>query len=173
MQKQCTIPDCKKPVKARRWCSCHYERFRKYGDPEVTLTPQRGLSASERFWRMVQKTETCWLWVGWRDKDGYGLFTPIHKHVRSHRFAYEEANGPIPDGLQIDHLCRNPPCVRPSHMEVVTAQTNVLRGNTVAAKNAAKTHCKHGHPFDKVNTYLRPDGRQCRACHCEVVARSH
>ena len=83
----------------------------------------------------------------------------------AHRIAYEKANGPIPAGMQIDHLCRNRACVNPSHLEAVTQRENLLRGTGTPAKNAAKTQCKHGHPFDATNTYVKPNGsRQCRAC---------
>ncbi len=87
----------------------------------------------------------------------------------AHRFSYELANGPIPEGLQIDHLCRNRGCVRPDHMEAVTPRVNYLRGDSVPAKNARKTECKRGHPFTFQNTLVveRPGfhpSRQCRTC---------
>jgi hypothetical protein len=76
---------------------------------------------------------------------------------------------PVPKGLTIDHLCRNRACVNPAHMEVVTNRVNIMRGDTPAARNAARTHCAHGHPFDESNTYHRAGkkgqaGRDCRAC---------
>jgi hypothetical protein len=84
----------------------------------------------------------------------------------AHTYAYEWLRGPVPDGLVLDHLCTNPWCVRPSHLEAVTQRENLMRGETIAAVNTQKTHCPRGHPFDEANTYVRPGGRDrgCRAC---------
>ena len=126
---------------------------------------------SERFWAKVDKSGECWLWMGCRDRDGYGRFKPTTTTPESgaHRFAYEELVAPIPHPLQIDHLCRNRACVQPDHMEVVTARENTLRGNTVAARRAAQVVCVNGHPFTAENTYRYPSnyrngGRRCRTC---------
>jgi hypothetical protein len=82
------------------------------------------------------------------------------KKVLVHRWFYEQANGPIPDGLELDHLCRNPRCCNPAHLEAVTHAENMARG-----KAAQQTHCIQGHPFDEANTYYRRSGtRDCRAC---------
>ena len=90
-----------------------------------------------------------------------------HPQVGAHRFAYTEAKGAIEDGLTIDHLCRVKACVNPSHLEAVTLRTNILRGENTAAKNARKTHCHRGHPFNEENTYRVPGGRACRQCDVE------
>lgn len=90
----------------------------------------------ERFWRRVQEQEGgCWLWVGTVDR-GYGLLSVDGKTVRAHRYSYETLVGPIPDGLQIDHLCRNRGCVNPAHLEPVTQVENIRRGD--AAKLAVE-----------------------------------
>lgn len=117
----------------------------------------------------------CWEWTGTRDSGRYGrISVPGDSGAGVHRVVYELVKGPIPEGLVLDHLCRNPPCVNPSHLEVVTHRENTLRGVGPTAVNAAKTHCKHGHPFDEQNTYHVPRGghRHCRACHAAVVRRS-
>jgi hypothetical protein len=113
-----------------------------------------------RFWGQVDKGDECWEWTGKRDPDGYGRF-----FVSVHRLAYQWLVGPIPDGLQIDHLCRNPSCVNPEHLEPVTPSENVRRSSSPAAINANKTECIHGHPFDDANTIIEANGtRHCRSC---------
>jgi hypothetical protein len=98
-------------------------------------------------------------------RTGYGKFWRDGKTVSAHRVAYELFVGPIPAGMQIDHLCRNRLCVRPEHLQLATVRENLLRGNTHAAANAAKTHCPAGHPYDEQNTYRPPDGsRMCKEC---------
>jgi hypothetical protein len=84
----------------------------------------------------------------------------------AHRLSYEHHVGPIPDGMVLDHLCRNKACIRPSHLDPVPQRTNIHRGASPTARNATATECIHGHPFDAENTYWRPDGkgRLCRAC---------
>jgi len=124
-------------------------------------------STEQRFWAKVEKTDTCWHWHGATHK-GYGRFylSPTQRSARAHRIAHELLIGPIPDGLVIDHLCRNRACVNPAHMELVTVGENNLRGVGDPAINAAKTHCKYGHPFNAANTIHRRtrNERECRAC---------
>ncbi len=123
----------------------------------------------ERFQdKVAVSTGGCWEWSGCVTSDGYGLIG-VRKgghstSLKAHRVAYELYIGPIPDGLQIDHLCRNRRCVNPQHLEPVTCRENVLRGEGLAAKAALKTHCKRGHLFDEANTYRRGRARYCRAC---------
>lgn len=122
----------------------------------------------DRFMAKVDKDAPngCWLWTAALDDGGYGVFGVTSSCTRkAHRFAYENLVGPIPAGLQLDHLCRVRNCVNPDHLEPVTPRVNVLRGVGPTAKNAAKTHCIHGHPFDAKNTYTDPRGRRdCRKC---------
>lgn len=129
--------------------------------------PKSPLSTEERFWAKVQKTDGCWAWVGARSDTGYGSFQVNAHRVGPHRFSYELLVGPIPKGLTIDHLCRNRLCVNPNHLEVTTMRDNTLRGNSITAQAARKTHCPAGHPYDLFNTYQDRDGRHCRACHRE------
>ena len=123
----------------------------------------------ERFWEKVEPCPTsgCWHWTAAKDQDGYGMFRWDGGARRAHRVSYTELVGPIPEGLQIDHLCRNRGCVNPAHLEPVTNRENVLRGENFSAKNAVKTHCDNGHEFDEGNTYIRRGKRQCRACNRE------
>jgi hypothetical protein len=114
----------------------------------------------------VQITEGCWVWLGYKDRDGYGLSgrpkVMGRGSSRAHRIAYEAEHGSIPAG-HLDHLCRNRACVRPSHLEPVTAKVNAERG-----MKAQQTHCRRGHEFNEENTYWKPNGnRSCRRCHNE------
>lgn len=118
-----------------------------------------------RFVSFVRVEESCWEWAGGKTEDGYGVFYLDHKTQRAHRVAYEIFMGPIPQTLTIDHLCRNRGCVNPLHLEAVTIKVNTLRGETLPAANATKTHCIHGHEFTPENTKIDRDGRRaCRAC---------
>lgn len=111
----------------------------------------------------------CWLREASLDNHGYAVFNFTSENgkrkSKAHQFGYELVWGPIPDGYEPDHLCRVKACCRPSHLESVTHRENMLRGNTIAAKFAAKTHCPQGHPYDEANTYRTSKGyRQCIAC---------
>lgn len=109
--------------------------------------------------------EPCWEWQRGKDRDGYGFTTYNLRWVYAHCLSYEIFVEIIPSHLQIDHLCRNRCCINPAHLEAVTGRTNTLRGTSVAAENAQKTHCKRGHPFDDENTYtMSSGGRSCRIC---------
>ena len=111
----------------------------------------------------------CVPWSGYRDSEGYGR----NGGPLAHRQVYERVIGPIPEGLTIDHLCRNRACVNPQHMEPVSMRINALRGDTIAARKAAQTECIHGHPFDLANTRIDVNGtRRCRACNRNAVRRS-
>jgi hypothetical protein len=107
----------------------------------------------------------CWIWTACKTQGGYGLFGAKRKLVLVHRFSYETMVGPIPSGMQLDHLCRNRLCVNPDHLEPVTCRENLARGKTLMAANLSVTECPKGHQFDELNTYVTKKGaRQCRAC---------
>lgn len=112
----------------------------------------------------MQLVGPCRLWTGTLDSDGYGRASAGRL---AHRVTYELEVGPIPPGLEIDHLCRNRACVNPDHMEIVTHAINMARSST-----ATKTECINGHPYDEANTYIRPSGhRDCRRCSAERQRR--
>lgn len=126
-----------------------------------------------RFWSKVKIQPGCWEWTGSvmtiflhsKRKFPYGRCKFGGKQMLAHRVAYLCMKGKIPEGFVVDHLCRNPSCVNPDHLEVVTQQINTLRGDGLASQNAVKTHCKHGHPLSDENLYLNKEGkRQCRIC---------
>lgn len=126
-----------------------------------------------RFWRRVRTVGGCWDWTGCRSKKGYGrLGSGVgNQTIIASRVAYELAYGPIPIGLEIDHLCRNPSCVRFDHLEAVTHRENQLRG----LRGRMVTHCSQGHSYDEANTYVwnRPQGGTHRHCKRCAVDRYH
>lgn len=212
----CDVADCELPAAKRCWCSKHYQRWRKYGDPLVFKNLPRGQCSVpgcednaharelcvkhwnrwrrhgdptytkfivgddvQRFWSNVQTSSApgeCWPWLA-STASGYGQIHFGGQFALAHRVAYELMVGPIPDGLTLDHLCHDPDlcdlasdcphrrCVNPSHVEPVSGGVNILRGGGLAALNARKEECDHGHAFDEANTYVDPRGkRACRAC---------
>lgn len=117
----------------------------------------------ERFVGMTRKVGECIEWTG-RTHRGYGLFWFEGRNVRAHRFSYQFFVGPIPDGLTIDHLCRNTRCVRVAHLEPVTPRENVLPGDTITARLAAQTQCLRGHDLSGPNLRIYRGSRICIAC---------
>ncbi len=121
----------------------------------------------ERFWKKVNKTASCWIWTGCRTLAGYGhirLHGRKSPMVYAHRFSYESTFGSIPDGKELDHLCRNTLCVNPNHLEPVSHRQNMLRGNTFGSLNAMKTHCPNGHAYEGENLIVDGAKRKCRLC---------
>ena len=138
---------------------------------QFTTTPLLGdPRLPPRFWRKIRVLSNgCWEWTASKRSRGYGQFAIRHGFpVSSHRLVYETLIGPIAEGLESDHLCRNPACCNPVHLEMVTHQVNVSRGIAGAvnrARQLAKTHCLRGHPLDKANVYHHKDGkRHCHTC---------
>lgn len=122
----------------------------------------------ERFFGRVEKTESCWNWLGGTGKGGYGIFRISSTQYYVHRVSWAIANGGTPGSLCIDHLCKNRTCVNPSHMELVTLAVNTMRGDTsssIPVINSRKTHCIRGHEFNEDNVFFDAKGsRRCREC---------
>jgi hypothetical protein len=125
----------------------------------------------------VETTAGCWEWQGSRTPKGYGRVHARGKLLYVHRVAYEALIAEIPEGLQLDHLCRNRACVNPWHLEPVTNRVNTSRGRAgtrLASENSGKTHCPQGHPYSGDNLRIGPHGwRYCRTCRREQKRKSN
>lgn len=180
MQRQhthCTVEGCGKPHACRGFCQMHYSRFRRTGDAGEVST-RRLATVDERFWAKVEKTDTCWLWTGGRNR-GYGTFNALGKTTAAHLYLV----GAAPAGMNWDHTCHNwaechlgelcphRRCVRPEHLELVTARTNTLRGNGLGGVYARRTHCARGHTLGESRICMECQRARNRAYATRVRAR--
>ena len=143
--------------------------------PTMKRGPYKRRSLADRWAALVERGSGCWEWQGSRTPDGYGRINSGGRGVPlpAHRVSYELHVGPIPEGFEIDHLCKNPGCVNPAHLEAVTHKENIRRGLSPAALNARKTHCVNGHEFTSENTKIERRGRKCRTCANEVLRKNY
>jgi HNH endonuclease len=163
MSTPCAIDGCETARRAQGLCMKHYDRARNAG----LLVSLPKLPPTVRFWSKVEKTlNGCWLWGGSRSAAGYGMFyVGAGGRTLAHRYAYELVRGGVPHGRELDHLCRNPACVNPEHLEPVTHRTNVLRGTSPSALSATSSSCPNGHEYTPETTWLTPSGgRRCLTC---------
>ncbi len=112
----------------------------------------------------------CWMWMSYLNKHLYSRITIKSRNYTGHRISYLAFRGPIPRGMELDHLCRNRWCCNPDHLEIVTSKENTMRGTSFAAVNAARTTCKAGHTFDMTRRGKHVQ-RGCRTCRRAAVAR--
>lgn len=125
--RHCSFEDCPERIQARGWCGKHYRRWQRHGDPATVLI---GVDDEARFWSHVDAEGDCWEWTVSTGSHGYGQFAVGGlggTMVLAHRYAFELLVGPIPEGLTLDHLCRNKICVNPDHLEPVTLVLNGQR----------------------------------------------
>jgi hypothetical protein len=153
----CVVAGCQGAHFGKGYCHMHYRRVQRTGSPQ-------GATPEWRFFTKVSQSGDCWEWHK-TDRAGYG--TQFYAML-PHRWSYEYFRAPIPDGLELDHLCRNRRCVNPWHLEPVTRRVNAMRG--VGSKEA----CVNGHPYTEENTYRHPSKgtRGCRTCRQEQANRS-
>jgi hypothetical protein len=180
--KLCQEVGCGRPHRARGKCLQHYDIARRNG----SLIDAPRIAEKVPFETRLQESAAnrdqheCWPWTGTIDRDGYGRTS--RPRGLAHRTAYLMIKGPIPDGLEIDHLCRNRECVNPDHLEPVTHAENmrraapssgsaVLVGRRVVKPPPRAPHCKQGHEYTPENTYVYRGSRNCRACNRAAAAR--
>lgn len=171
--RKCSVEACGGRHTARGLCRKHYRQMWTKGNlPDVSLRA----TLEQRFWEKVQKSDTCWLWMGTRKTSGYGAILIDYREVYAHRVSVWLSGRETPKGMHVDHLCRNHQCVRPDHLEVVTPKENIRRGlagHATAARMASRTHCINGHEFSGENLVISCKGwRLCRTCSRERDARA-
>lgn len=165
LTQRCTIDGCEKQLRCQGWCEMHYSRWRRNGSPHIASTraPKRPPAVERWRARIEQRADGCWEWTASRYSNGYGRFRePItRRQCLAHRWGYEQFIGPVPDDLELDHLCRNKACVNPDHLEPVTHAENVRRWQITLVK---PTHCRNGHEYTSDNCLWHASVRRCRTC---------
>lgn len=166
----CNVNGCANSAnQARGWCRTHYARWQRHGDPNFIANMQ-GKPLAERLWSNIKTDGECWVWKRGKTRAGYGTIGYFGKTYYTHRLSYELMVGPIPDGLELDHLCFNRLCCNPWHLEPVTSEVNKRR---MLDRNT-KMQCPQGHPYEGSNVIVELDGsRRCRACRKAYDRKRH
>ena len=175
-EQTCEFPGCGNAMLAKGLCNGHYnQKWRG-----IELRPLKSKRSNDEPLSFGYLEVPCLIsdfigpcheWPRCRNKDGYGVITIKRKSLFVHRYIWERVNGPIPEGLVIDHKCRNRACFNVDHLRVVTIKVNNTENSlSPSAINAARTRCKNGHEFTEENTIATKTGRGCRIC---MYARNH
>lgn len=186
--RSCSFPGCAGRYKAADYCSTHYdqqrrgEEIRPVGEYRGRANAARTRPVAERFWEKVDKhgpvpdyrpdLGPCWLWTSPPQGDDYGRFRSDRGDVGAHVWAWKQEHGPVPDGLELDHLCRVRRCVRHSHLEPVTPAENKRRARlanpeAVPGWGGPIQQCSKGHSMADayvVNYRSGKQRRRCRTC---------
>ena len=158
----CTVENCDKPRgTSATLCEMHRGRQRRHGDVETVLKDHTPAVERWKTCYQVDPVTQCWNWIG-RIRSGYGLISngATYSSIPAHRFVYEQMVGPVPEGLELDHLCRNRRCVNPIHLEPVEHPENIDRGHKPTVNSLA--YCQSGHQIIV--------GTACRACAANACA---
>lgn len=154
----CSVIGCDGSVKHRGMCYSHYKRVLRHGDPLAGRAPN-GTPLVVRFWSYVDKSEGCWNWTGSKTS-GYGNIRHEGRGLYAHRISYEFAHGPIPDGMVIDHICHNPACVNPAHLQAVTHRQNLENQRGAHPRNQTGIRGVHRAPrSEKFAVHVRSEGQ--------------
>ena len=133
-KKQCSIDGCENPAHARGWCKKHYLRWHKHGDP---LKLVYFSDPEESFAARTEWQGDCLIWTGGKNDMGYGRIWVKPTEMYAHRYAWMKANGPIPEGAEIDHICHIPLCCNPDHLRLAdrSENTSYLKGATARSQS--------------------------------------
>jgi hypothetical protein len=181
MRNQCTFPGCNRVVNGHGLCKPHYAQWKRGRSPLKPLYATKRATDEAARIRIIHAPcpvadldGPCHIWAGSVGSHGYGQIGTPNGQRTAHTFMWEQAQGPIPDGMVIDHRCRNRACCNVNHLRLVTPKLNVHENNSSPpAVNANKTHCIRGHIFDVVNTRIEKSGsRRCRICDKEKAQRA-
>lgn len=170
--RKCSFDGCENNRGYKNWCPAHYQQWKR-GNGMTPLYQKQRKKGSPPVVRYVEELSSisgvvgpCHTFIGSVSSDGYCHVRVNGVQVKTHRYTYELKNGPIPEGLVIDHMCRNRKCCNADHLRAVTRYVNSTENviGSASALCAAKTHCLNGHPFDEKNTVYKQGSRQCREC---------
>lgn len=148
---KCALDGCNANAFAKTYCKPHYAQFNRTGKAVLKRTGKHG-TVQERFWNFVDRgdADTCWIWQGRKDKNGYGSIRTPTTQLRAHRVSYEMHNGKIPDGLLIRHTCHNTSCVNPNHLLVGTTLDNARDKVEACRQPVNEKHANCKYPNDVV-----------------------
>lgn len=163
MTPQCKVPGCTKEAGTRGLCTMHYSRNRR--EALGVARPER-YQVVDPLAKILSNIDVgfCWEWNRKLNNRGYGVTNVNKKRWYVHRLMWTLMVGPIPDGMEIDHMCRNRACCNPEHLDLVTGQVNTLRGVSPASSHAKRDECSYGHEYTAETMHVVRGARRCRIC---------